>query len=154
MNRHMFQPYAEQSKRGQFQSTALLHSKKEIDLLEPLFENMQTPSLQKPTKPFRTEGDDGADEDLYKEEIKTYVKDKKNLDATLRSLFNVVWGQCSITLKNKLKSKAHFKSIKQDKDIAELLKQIKGIMHQFESHISIYEALNEAKNFLSILPRT
>ena len=112
---------------------------------EPLFEDMQTPSLQKPVKPVITEEEGSVDEDLYKEEIKTYVKDKKNLDATLRSLFNVVWGQCSITLKGKLESKEFFKTIKQNKDIAELLKQIKGIMHQFESHISIYEALDEAK---------
>ena len=39
---------------------------------------MQTPSLQKPTKPILTEGDDSVDEDLYKEEIKTYVVEVKS----------------------------------------------------------------------------
>ena len=122
MNGHIFQTYAEQFRRGQFQTTldglqvyCSTTYKKEIDLLEPLFEDIQTPSLQKPTKPIITQGDDSVDEDLYKEEIKTYVKDKKNLDTTLCSLMNVVWGQCSITLKSKLESKAVFKTTKKDK---------------------------------------
>ena len=37
------------------------------------------------------------------------------------------------------------KDIKEIKDIGGLLKQIKAIVHQFETHISIYEALDEAK---------
>ena len=56
-----------------------------------------------------------------------------------------MWDQCSITLKSKLESKNEFKNIKENKDIAGLLKQIKGVVHQFETHTSIYEALDEAK---------
>ena len=48
-------------------------------------------------------------------------------------------------MKSKLESKTDFKTIKQNKDVAELLRQIKAIMHQFELHTSIYEALDEAK---------
>ena len=70
---------------------------------------------------------------------------QKKLEATLRSSFNVVWGQCSINLKSKLESKDEFKNIKESKDIAGLLKQIKAVVHQFEAHTSIYEALDEAK---------
>ena len=72
------------------------------------------------------------------------MRAKINLEATLCSLFNVVWGQYSITLKSKLESKDEFKNIKESKDIAGLLKQIKGIVHQFDSHTSINEALDEA----------
>ena len=154
MNGHVFQTYAEQSKRGQFQRTleelqvyCSTTYKQEADLLEPLFNKLENPKLDKPTKPVFSEDDDvkTVEEDIYKEEIKAYVRGKINLEATLRSLFNVVWGQCSITLKSKLESKEKFKKIKEDKDIAELLKQIKGVVHQFESHTSIYEALDEAK---------
>ena len=48
-------------------------------------------------------------------------------------------------LKSKLESKDEFKDIKENKDIAGLLKQIKALVHQFEPHTSIYEALDEAK---------
>ena len=78
MNGHVFQTYAEQSKRGQFQRTldelqvyCSITYKKEIDILEPLFEDMLTPTLQKPVKPAPTEEEGSVDEDLYKEEIKT-----------------------------------------------------------------------------------
>ena len=109
---------------------------------------MRTPIyLDKPTKPVFSEDNDmkSIEEEIYKEEIKAYVRAKRNLEATLRSLFNVVWGQCSINLKSKLESKDEFKHIKENKDIAWLLKQIKAAVHQFETHISIYEALDEAK---------
>ena len=70
-----------------------------------------------------------VEEEIYKEEVKAYVRAKLNLEATLCPLFNVVWGQCSITLKSKLESKDEFKNIKESKDIAGLLKQIKGVVH-------------------------
>ena len=50
-----------------------------------------------------------------------------------------------MNLRSKLESKDEFKDIKENKDIAGLLKQIKAVVHQFETHISIYEALDEAK---------
>ena len=107
-----------------------------------LFEDLETPTPTKPVKPTST---DEVDVDLYKEEVKMYAQEKKNIQSTLRSIFNVVWGQCSTIMKSKLESKTNFKTSKQNKDVAELLKQIKAIMHQFESHTSIYEALDEAK---------
>ena len=58
------------------------------------------------------------------------MRAKINLEATLRSLFNVVWGQCSKPLKNKLESKNEFKSIKENKDIARLVKKIKALANK------------------------
>ena len=92
--------------------------------MEPLFNKLEHPNLDKPTKPVFSQDDDvkSIEEEIYKEENKAYVRANINLDATLRYLFNVVWGQCSITLKSKLESKDEFKNIKESKDIAELLK--------------------------------
>ena len=73
------------------------------------------------------------------------MRTKNSLKATLHSLFNVVWGQCSMNLRSKLESKDDFKDIKEKKYIGGLLKQIKAVVHQFEIHTSIYEALDEAK---------
>ena len=104
-----------------------MNFKSEIDLLEVLFENLETPTPTKPVKPMST---DEVDIDLYKEEIQLHAQEHKNLQATLRSIFNVVWGQCSTIMKSKLESKPDFKTIKQNKDVAEMEKQ-------FESHPSI-----------------
>ena len=154
MNGHVFQTYAEQSKRGEFQRTleelqvyCSTAYKQEADLLDPLFSRLENPKLDQPTKPTYSTDDEvkSIEEEIYKEEIKVYVRAKMSLKSTLHSLFNVVWGQCSIKLRSKLESKDEFKDIRENKDVAQLLKQIKGIVHQFETHTSIYEALDEAK---------
>ena len=153
MNRHVFQTYGEQSKRGEFQrtleelqvycSTTYIQ---EASLLEPLFSKLENPVLDKPTKPTYNEDneeeslDEDLEEDIYKEEIKAYVKAKLSLKATLHSLFSVIWGQCSLLLRSKLESKREFESIKENKDVSGLLKLIKNIVYQFETHTSIYEA--------------
>ena len=138
MDEHVFQTYTEQSKRGEFQggledlqvycSTTY---RQEADLLEPLFNRLENSNLDKPTKSTFSEDADvkSIEEEIYKEEIKAYVRAKINLEATLCSLFNVVWGQCSMNLRSKLESKDEFKDIKENKDIAGLLKQIKAVVH-------------------------
>ena len=64
---------------------------------------------------------------------------------TLHSLFSVIWGQCSQLLKSKLESKSEYEGIKANRDVSGLLKLIKTIVYQFETHTSIYKALDEAK---------
>ena len=155
MNGHVFQTYGEQSKRGEFQRTleelqiyCSTTYVQEAGLLEPLFSKLENPSLNKPTKPTYNEEeslDKDLEEDIYKEEIKAFVKTRSSLRSTLHSLFNVIWGQCSPLLKGKLESKDEYKDIKEKKDVAGLLKLVKTVVYQFESHTSIYEALDEAK---------
>ena len=92
LNGHVFQTYTEQSKRGEFQRTEELQVycsttyKQEADLLEPLFNKLENPHLDKPTKPVFSEDNDVKciEEEIYKEEIKAYVRAKINLEATLR----------------------------------------------------------------------
>ena len=138
MNGHVFQTYGEQSKRGEFQrtleelqvycSTTYIQ---EASLLEPLFNRLENPVLAKPIKPTYDEDneeesvDEDLEEDIYKEEIKAYVKARSGLKATLHSLFNVIWGQCSLLLRSKLESKREFEGIKENKDVGGLLKLIK-----------------------------
>ena len=154
MNGHVFQTYGEQPKRGEFQrtldelkiycSTTYIQ---EAVLLEPLFERLENPVLEKPTKPVYSQDSEekSLEEDIYKEEIKVYVKARASLKNTLHSLFSVIWGQCSQVLKNKLESKSEYEDIKANSDVSGLLKLIKTIVYQFETHTSIYEALDEAK---------
>ena len=108
MNGHVFQAHGEHTNRGEFQrtleelqvycSTAYVQ---EAGLLAPLFNKLENPSLAKPTKPTYSEDSEerSLEEDIYKEEVKVYVKTKSNLGSTLHSLFDVIWGQCSPLLK-------------------------------------------------------
>ena len=116
-------------------------------LLEPLFSKLENPILLRPPKPTYSEDNEekSLEEEIYREEIKVYVKTKVSLKNTLHSLFSVIWGQCSQLLRSKLESKSEYEGIKENSDVSGLLKLIKTVVYQFETHTSIYEALDEAK---------
>ena len=49
--------------------------------------------LQKPTiiEPETDKETDPGDNTIYKEEIRQYIKDKRSLETTLVTLYNMVW---------------------------------------------------------------
>ena len=108
-------------------------------LLEPLFSKLENPILLRPPKPTYSEDNEekSLEEEIYREEIKVYVKTKVSLKNTLHSLFSVIWGQCSQLLRSKLESKSEYEGIKENSDVSGLLKLIKTVVYQFESHVHI-----------------
>ena len=104
--------------------------KKEVKYMRKLFTDIEIPNVPRPVKLPRTtrrkvrtgvttrgqrqssdaavtsteeEGsDDNIEATIYAEEVKTYVKEKRNLEAALASLFNIVWGQCSKLMKHRV----------------------------------------------------
>ena len=163
MNGHVFQTHAEQAKRGQFNATldslrvySSTFFKTEIRYLGPLFRDLKTPSVPKPKNPkpptlidkdSNTINGDIPEEDMdiYKEELKQYVKEKRSLSSTMQSLFNIIWGQCSQLMQHKLRAVSSFDTIEDQADTVSLLKEIRSITMQFESHMSIYDGIFEAK---------
>ena len=149
MNGHVFQLRVEQRKKGQFQETLeqlQVHAssayKSEIKHLKILFTQLETPKIVKP-EPTK----DGVKQDdvIYREEVRHYLKEKRNLDTTLASLYNVVWGQCSKFLQNKLKSNSKYSVFDENSDVASLLTEIKSLSNQLEENVSSWDALHEAK---------
>ena len=104
--------------------------KKEVKYMRKLFTDIETPIVPRPVRLPRTtrrkvrtgvttrgqrqssdtavtsteeEGsDDNIEAAIYAEEVKTYVKEKRNLEAALASLFNIVRGQCSKLMKHRV----------------------------------------------------
>ena len=167
MSGHVFQVHAEQRHKGQFQDTldqlrlyASVQHKKEIKALKPLFTLLKKPEIPRPVRPtpkeivMKTEsGDeetitttiDEIDKVIYSEEIKQFVKDTKNLESTTTSLYNIIWGQCSRLMKNRIMAMKDFSTVEEECDITTLLKEIRRIGNQMEQNISIYDALDGAK---------
>ena len=152
MNGHVFQLRVEQKKKGQFQETleqlqvyASLAYKNEIKYLKVLFTQLQEPNIIKPEPP---KGGNTQDDTIYREEVRQYIKEKRNLDTTLVSIYNVVWGQCSKLLQNKLKSNPKYTSFDDNSDVVSLLTEIKTLSNQLEENVSSYDALHEAKTKL------
>ena len=94
-------------------------------------------TLEKPTQPISTttttRSQDAIDQDIYKEQIKMYVSRKERYVENKDKLYSVIWGQCSDSIQSKLQSKPTFHNIDESRDCLRLLKEIKGIMFNYES---------------------
>ena len=116
MNGHVIQVRLEIKKKGRFQYTLdqlRIYSsatfKKEIKLLQLLFDKLETPIVKKPTIPelpqAKSEEGEGKTSEtvtiteidpftklLYSKQAKKWVNDQKDLETTLASLYNIIWG--------------------------------------------------------------
>ena len=158
---NVFQLPSERKRRDQFKESvealriyASTQFQKNITYLEPLFRDLKTPTIPLPIKPESKEQTDDAgnitivppsavEEDLYKEEIKRYGVKSDRLQASVRSIYNLVWGQCSELLRNKLREDPDFRKIDSDGDVAALLTNIRTAMHIKEEKILVYDGLDE-----------
>ena len=152
MNGHVFQLQAERKQKGQFQeSLEQLHVyasstyKEDMRNFKVFFTKLEYPTILQPEAPKKSNILEDA---LFREEIKQYNKAKKNLESTLTSLYNVVWGQCSKLLQNKLRANSKFDDMDNYSNVAVLLTEIKALGNKTDENTSEYDALHEAKSKL------
>ena len=119
-----------------------------------LFKNLVLPSITTPVKrkPKEIKDEQGnvsiepVDEvylDLYQEAIKKFGEREERLNATLRALYNVVWGQCLELMKNKLQEYPKFDAMDVSGDVALLLTRIRDASNQKQERIQAYDGLDE-----------
>ena len=152
MNANVFQLHVEQKRKGQYQETldqlqvyAANMYRKDIKALKVLFTDLEQPTI---LMPIPKKNPTTVEDILFKEEVKQYTKDEKSLESTLVSLYNVVWGQCSKLLQNKLKANPLYDDFNNSSDVVTLLKEIKLLSNKIEENTSAYNALHEAKSKL------
>ena len=79
-----------------------------------------------------------------------YVSRKEQYTENKHKLYSIIWGQCSDTIQSKLQSRSTFQQIDETRDCISLLKEIKGIMYNFESQqypiMSIHRVLQKYYN--------
>jgi hypothetical protein len=75
---------------------------------------------------------DAVDQAIFNEEIRQFVKEKAGILAAMKGLHSVIWGQCSETLRSRLKSNSDHASISATADSLELLKAIRAEMTCFK----------------------
>ena len=165
MGGHVFQCHSETRERGQFEETlgalktfASTKYVAHIDYLTPIFVNLTQPFLIKPTLDSKKETltlKDGGTRDVdvscqeeveeFKIKLKEYLKDEKSVKAIKRSLYNVVWGQCSHMMRTKLNGNSNFEKIELTGDVVELLKMVRGACREMTTNASLYDAIDESK---------
>ena len=162
----MFQLRSEQRKKTQFDDTldalktyASQKYVKDINHLTGLFTDLSEPEVKKPksksskkitvTLPDKSTKEIDDMDEFEKEEFrlsaKNYVKEKTSLEATKRSLFIVIMGQCSRLMKSKLKGGSEFEETEKECKVGNLLKLIRKISREANTNESLYDALDEAK---------
>ena len=150
MNGHTFECYDESGDRTQFSKTVdalkeySAKNLKRPEDLRPMFEDdMKEPHIEAPDDIF----DDATTKEvfLWQASMKTYNLRSDELKSNLNSLYSVIWGQSSESMKTKLRSLNDYTVQTQKDNCVWLLKQIKGIMHQFDVKQNILYSLNRAR---------
>ena len=156
MQGNVFECYDEQRDRRQFAKSLEnleIYSKKKFQHfqdLAPLFAvNMSEPAVAAPAEPVG-EATEMA-RIIWKEAVKSYCSRTTALTGNLAALYAVIWGQCSESMKAKLKAAREYADKAATNDCFWLLKQIKSVTLQFDDKRNGYIALLDATaNYLNL----
>ena len=156
MQGNVFECHNEQRDRRQFAKSMEhleIYSKKKFQHfqdLAPLFAvNMSAPAVPIPAEP--TDEPTEMSRIIWKEAVKSYCSRTTALTGNLAALYAVIWGQCSESMKAKLKAARDYVERAASNDCFWLLKQIKSVTLQFDDKRNGYIALLDAtSNYLNL----
>jgi hypothetical protein len=110
-------------------------------------EQMQETTLNKPTKPIPDSKGiiDDLDGAIYKEEVKSYVCDKKLLQSSMQKAYSIIYGQCSDGVRAKIETMTNHAALSNAGDPIGLLKNIKTVMTNFQTTKYMPHAIYDCK---------
>ena len=153
MNGNVFECYNKQTDRRQNAKTleALeAHVKKTLKFAEDLAalfgETMAEPTLTLPDDPG--ENPTRVADMIYSEKVKQYVKRESTLLSNMATVHAIIWGQCSETMKARLKTMADWRARTESNDCYWLLQQIKAVTLQFDEKRNGIMSLLDARSSL------
>ena len=89
--------------------------------------------------------------DVYREDMKAYVKRKVTLDDNMSRAYEMVWGQCSNQMRAKVEADPGYTTVRDSSDLLGLLKLIKLVSFDFHSQksrpLGLLEVEKAFKNF-------
>ena len=94
---------------------------------------------------------DGVDQEIYREDVKEYAKDNRATTRSTRKLYSIVLGQCTESLRAKMKGKEDWKKIDNKINSVELLKMIKEILFIVDTGKNIYTKMWKVKREIAEL---
>ena len=86
---------------------------------------------------------------IWEKRIDAFVKRETMLEGNIKTLYSLVWGQCTESLRAKLESDKDYVSMSKARDGVMLLKSIKGIVFNFQAHKHPVVSIHEARQRLS-----
>eukprot|EP00957_Ditylum_brightwellii_P064903 4923965-Ditylum_brightwellii.AAC.1 len=76
------------------------------------------------------------DKDIYKEEVREYMRERKVLERVTKQAYAQVWGQCSRPMHEKLKTMQGFDTVADEEDT----------VFKFDNKCDIYTAMGNIVN--------
>lgn len=113
------------------------------DLVLKMF-RYEDPRVEEPEIPDDLDENNVAAQIRYREDIKEVSTKKKNLESSKFTIFEVIWGQCSVALQNKLMMIDYFERALESSDCTWLLMNIRSITYNFSSDSYVFQASVEA----------
>ena len=152
---HVFECYEEQDDRRQYAKTVETldaYARKTLHYsadLAPLFAaTMIAPTIERPKNIVKDA--DAVTAMIFAEEAKEYVKRTRSLKSNLATIFAVAWGQCSESMKARVKTHDGYADFALENDCVWLLKQIRSVTLQFHDNKDSFMSLLDAQfGFLS-----
>ena len=94
------------------------------------------------------------DTDIYREDVKNFVRRRSILLDNMGRTYEIIWGQCSDVMRAKVESSIGFDTVHENSDVLGLIKMIKLASFDFHSQKNSAHALIEVeKAFLNFLQR-
>jgi hypothetical protein len=82
---------------------------------------------------------------IWKNRLTEYVKRESVLAENVKTVYSLIWGQCTDIMRQKIASHSDYETIEDVSDAIGLLKTIKSIMFNFRGQIYRPQALRDAK---------
>ena len=97
---------------------------------------LKVPVQTRPSPPVETgtpPAIDPVDQEIFREEIRLFVKTKGAIESTMKSLYDLIWGQCSESIRSRLRGDPNYTTYSVNADSLALLKGIRAEMTGFRT---------------------
>jgi hypothetical protein len=118
------------------------------DLAEAII-NLETPTKTEPTDP--ADPDNKVEMKKWEREYDEYRKWNVSITESIKTLFNLVWGQCSKKMQQKLESLDDYTGIRTSSNGIALLLAIKNTAYNYNEEKYIFESVIEAQYRVMVL---
>jgi hypothetical protein len=93
-----------------------------------------------------------VDQEIFKEKIRMYVKVEASIETTMKSLYDLLWGKCSETIRSRLREHNNYADYSANADSMALLKAIRAEMTGFRDKQYLPHSLHKMmRDFYSLL---
>ncbi len=121
-----------------------------------------TLSVPSPARPIAPVGQlvaavlvvDEVEKEIFREKIRMYVKTEAAIETSMKSLYDLIWGQCTESLRSRLRGDDNFATYSTAADSLALLKAIRSEMTGFRNILYLPHALHKVmRDFYSLIQR-